>query len=320
MLITTTRRFVGPARIGHVAKSYISTYPSRCSTLRRMSERPIKIVISGKVSYEDEITVLQAVQIIAYLHGEEPQAMLGPAPKTAAPTDRSSAESSRHKPGTVSSARDALAISGAKTNPEKIVALGEYILQDGGETFKVEDVKAQFRRARETPPANFSRDLSIAVQAGWIAEAEVGEYYTTSKVQGIFDGGFTFPKTANGVRVRSGTKSHRPKAEKPVVFASIDEFPTKFDGFPPYSKMKSGKDRLLWALQFAKTNGINGLVNQDIVWLTDHLGGGVATGHITGVFNAAQKAGYAIRSTQDNTLRITEDGTGYLKKAGASES
>jgi len=286
-----------------------------------MSERPITIVISGKVSYEDEITVPQAVQIIAFLHGDGTEAVLGSAPKTGAQGGSGSGETPRHKPGaTVSSAREALDISGAKTNPEKIVALGEYVLQDGGDTFKVEDVKAQFRRARETPPANFSRDLSVAVQAGWIAEADPGEYYTTSKVQGILGGGFTFPKAGNGARARSATKSSRTKVEKPAVFDGIDEFPTTLDGFPPYPKMKSSKDKLLWALQFAKTNGIKGLTNKDIGWLTDHLGVGVPTGHITGAFNGAKSGGYANRSTQDKTLRITDAGTDYLKKVGASES
>ena len=83
--------------------------------------------------------------------------------------------------------------------------------------------------------------------------------------------------------------------------------------------MKSSKDKLLWALQFAKSNGINGLTNKDIGWLTDHLGIGIPTGHITGAFNGAKGGGYANRSTQDKTIRITEVGTEYLKKSSGSE-
>ena len=287
-----------------------------------MSEKPITIVIKGKVSYEDAITVAQAAQIITFLNASEGEEVsLGPPHGTGARGGRHSSASTGRKSGNaVGSAREALDISGAMTNPEKIVALGEYVLQDGGETFKVEDVKAQFRRARETAPANFSRDLSVAMQAGWIAQGEGDEYYTTNKIQGIFDGGFKFPKTGNGGKARRSTKSTKTKAEKPVVFAAIDEFPTRLDGFPPYSKMKSSKDKLLWVLQFAKESGIKGLANKDIGWLTDHLGAGVPTGHITGAFNSAQSGGYANRSTQDKTLRITEVGTTYLKTVGASES
>lgn len=287
-----------------------------------MDENPIKISLQGKVSYQDEITVSQAAQIITFLNapgGEE--VSLGSVHGTGAQGGRDTSPSLGRKSGkAVGSAREALDFSGAKTNPEKIVALGEYVLQDGGETFKVEDVKAQFRRARETAPANFSRDLSVAVQAGWIAQAEGDEYYTTSKIQGIFDGGFRFPRVGNGGKARSSTKSNKAKVEKPAVFAAIDEFPTRLDGFPPYSKMKTNKDKLLWVIQFAKENGIKGLANRDIVWLTDHLGAGVPTGHITGAFNRAQSAGYSNRSTQDKTLRITEDGTTYLRTVGASES
>jgi len=287
-----------------------------------MNEKPITITIKGKVSYEDTITVAQAAEIITFLNASEGEEVpLGRADGTGARGGRDSSASTGRKSGNaVGSAREALDLSGAKTNPEKIVALGEYVLQDGGETFKVEDVKAQFRRARETAPANFSRDLSVAVQAGWIAQGEGDEYYTTNKIQGIFDGGFEFPKTGNGGKARSSTKSTKARVEKPVVFAAIDEFPTRLDGFPPYSKMKSSKDKLLWVLQFAKENGVKGLANKDIGWLTDHLGVGVPTGHITGAFNSAQSGGYANRSTQDKTLRITEGGTTYLRTIGASES
>lgn len=288
-----------------------------------MTEKPLTIVIKGKVGYEDEITVAQAAQIIAFLNASEgEESALGSGPAVGAlGGGHSPASSGRRSGKAIESARDALDLSGAKTNPEKIVALGEYVLQDGGETFKVEDVKTQFRRARETAPANFSRDLSAAVQAGWIAQGDGEEYYITNKIQGIFDGDFKFPRAANGGgKTRSSAKSQKTKAEKPVVFAGIDEFPTKLDGFPPYSKMRAQKDRLLWTLQFAKVNSIKGLANKDIAWLTDHLGAGIPTGAITSAFNSAKTLAYANRSTQDQTLRITDDGTDYLKTVGTSES
>ncbi len=282
-----------------------------------MSEKPTTIVIKGKVNYEDEITVAQAAQIITFLNDEGEAAMLGAA-SAPGPRDRGPAATSRQPGNPIGSAREALDLSGAKTNPEKIVALGEYVLQDGGETFKVEDVKAQFRRARETAPANFSRDLSAAVQAGWIAQGAGDEYYVTNKIQGIFDGDFKFPKAGNG-GTRSRGASKLVKA-KPEVFASIDEFPTQLEGFANYSKMKTDKDRLLWALQFAKSKGIKGLAYKDLAWLTDHLGAGVPSGNMTGAFRGAKSAGHVNRSTLDQTLRITDDGEAYLKAAGAAKS
>ncbi|MEJ7764675.1 MAG: hypothetical protein WKF86_04195 [Acidimicrobiales bacterium] len=286
-----------------------------------MTEKPITITIKGKVSYEDEITVAQVARIIAFLNADEGDASLGP-DLGAGLGDASRTDTTKKTRNAVGSAREALDLSGAKTNPEKIVALGQYVLQDGGETFKVEDVKAQFRRARETAPSNFSRDLAVAVKEGWIAQGDGDEYSATNKVQGIFDGGFKFPKATfgGGAKSRGGTKTTTKPKAKPDVFADIDEFPIRMDGVPAYSKMKSDKDRLLWALYFAKSHGIRGLANKNLSWLTDNLGAGVPSGHVAGAFRSGKSTGYMNRSTVDQTIRITEDGEAYLKTVGAAES
>lgn len=283
-----------------------------------MSEKPITISIKGKVGYEDEITVAQAARIITFLNAEEgDNDSLGPDPGQG--LGEPGASASKKSGNGVASAREALDLSGARTNPEKIVALGQYVLQDGGDTFKVEDVKAQFRRARESAPGNFSRDLGTALREGWLAEGDSGEYYVTNKLKGIFDGDFKFPESTSSGSGRSRVNAKAGKS-KPDVFAGIDEFPTRMEGFANYSKMKSDKDRLLWALQFAKGRGIKGLANKDLTWLTDHLGVGVPSGHIAGAARGAKSAGFLNRSTIDQTLRITEDGEIYLKSVGTVES
>jgi hypothetical protein len=286
-----------------------------------MSEKPITITMKGKVGYEDEITVAQAAQIIAFLNADEGDASLG-SDLGAGMGDGSRTDTAKKSGNAVGSAREALDLSGAKTNPEKIVALGQYVLQDGGETFKVEDVKAQFRRARETSPGNFSRDLAVALKEGWIAEGDGGEYYITNKIQGIFDGDFKFPKATSGGggRSRGAARTTTKSKAKPEVFAGIDEFPTRMQGFPAYSKMKTNRDRLLWALHFAKSQGIKGLANKDLAWLTDHLGAGVPSKQITATFNSGKSAGYMNRSTVDQTIRSTDEGEAYLKTVGAAES
>lgn len=286
-----------------------------------VSEKPITITIKGKVGYEDKITVAQAAQIIAFLNAGEGDTSLG-ADLGAGLGDASPTDTAKKTGKAVGSARDALDLSGAKTNPERIVALAQYVLQDGGETFKVEDVKAQFRRARETAPGNFSRDLSVALKEGWIAQGDGDEYYVTNKMQGIFDGDFKFPKgtSGGGGRSRGATKTTTKAKAKPEVFADIDEFPTRIDGVAAYSKMKSDKDRLLWALHFAKSQGIRGLANKDLSWLTDHLGESVPSGRVGGAFRSGKAAGYMNRSTVDQTIRITEDGEAYLKTVGATGS
>jgi hypothetical protein len=276
-----------------------------------MVDNSIKISITGKLTYSDEITISQATQIVAFLNPDEN----GEGADLGGSLLEGSSKSKKAKQ--VENAREAIEISGALKNPEKIVALGAYVLQDGGETFKAEDVKAQFRRARETAPGNFTRDLSLAIANGWIAEDAPGEYYLTNKVEGILGGGFSFSKSGGATKTSRARATAPKKAKvtssKPEVFASIDEFPIVMDGFPPYSKLKTNRDKMLWVVQFAKNQGINGLSNKAIEWLTDHLGDGVPNKQISAAFNTAKTPnGYVNRSTQDQSIRITEAGQAYL--------
>src|SRR3954471_21104234 len=113
-----------------------------------MADNTTTLILKGKIGYEEEITAAQAAQIIAFLNAEEGSApsLGGPALGQTQPTAQANAKS-------VENARDAILRSGAKTNPEKIVALAAYVLLDGGETVKADAIKAQFQRARETTPA-----------------------------------------------------------------------------------------------------------------------------------------------------------------------
>jgi hypothetical protein len=92
-----------------------------------VSEKPTKIVITGKVVYEDEITIAQAAQIIGFLNAEAGATLPGSGLLGRAGGSRAGASSDAK----VASPRAALDASGAKTNPQKIVALAAYVLQDG---------------------------------------------------------------------------------------------------------------------------------------------------------------------------------------------
>lgn len=276
-----------------------------------MSENLTKISITGKLTYSDEITISQAAKIIEYLNsGASGSDGGGPGES---PLDSSIKKTDTKK---VENPRDALEVSGAQKNPEKIVALAAYFLQDGSDTFKPDDVKAAFRRGRETPPANFTRDLGLAIAAGWVVEDKdvAGEYYLTNKTDGILDGGFVFskPPSNGGSRGRSAKKSNT-KAAKPETLSEIDEFYSTMDGFPPYSKMKNEKDRLLWVAAYMREkHGRKGVTNKEIAWISDYIGAGVPTNNIGGAFNMAKKPGYAIRSTLDKTIKVTDEGVAHL--------
>lgn len=71
----------------------------------------------------------------------------------------------------------------ASSNPEKIVAFAVFLRDDRGEdTFTREDIKAAFRSAHESPPANFGRDFRAALSTRWIASDDEpsGRYFVTS--------------------------------------------------------------------------------------------------------------------------------------------
>jgi hypothetical protein len=308
-----------------VAMYDTGTFVLPAATIVNMSNTATVINITGKVSYTDEISISQAARIIAFLNSEDadtPVSAFGIEPPTQKQAPVASATGNKK----VNNPRDAIDISGATKNPEKIVALGAYVLQDGGDTFKIEDVKSAFRRARETQPANFTRDLGVAVSSGWIFESDEApdEYYLNNKMDAIFDGDFVFPKGSGGNGSRKGatkkTTSRAPRAKvaKPEGLEGIEEFRATLEGFPPYAKMKAEKDRLLWIVNYMREKHDRKTVtNKEIAWISDHIGTGIPANNVTGAFNSARTPGYAIRSTLDNTIKITEEGIEHLKSLTA---
>lgn len=282
------------------------------ATMARMTGNPTKIKIIGKVTYEDEITIGQAARIISFLNADEADASeLGDsALDTRADTKKQTSK-------LVDNPRDALDVSGAQTNPEKIVALGAYVIQDGGGTFKIEDVRSQFRRARETPPANFGRDLTTAINSGWIIEDDQtpGEYFLNGKMDDILAGGFAFPKGSN-TGSRSKKAAPKVKASKvamPDTLADITEFLPTLHGYPAYSKMKSEKDRLLWVTTYMRDkHKREGVTNKEVAWITARIGVGVPSNNVGSAFRSAKIPGYAYRSGIDDTIRVTDEGTAYI--------
>jgi hypothetical protein len=286
--------------------------------------KPIKIKISGKLSYEDDITINQAAQIIAFVDSSSSTDFTGapgPVPRLA--------PASIARPGLVATTpREALDTAKASTNPERIVAFAGMIHAEGKDTFTLEDIKPLFRRAREATPKNLSRDFDVVVRAGWADQAEEkGEYYLTTKGLETLDAGFNKDrparKGANAGSARSKVATaRRPRkpAEVPEVFRDVDPIPTSISGVPDFRKLKGDKDRFLWVMLLAKTLGKDGLSNQDVVWVTDHLGAGVPTNNVNRTFTRARDNGHVNKSTQTNKIRITDDGETYLKGLLEAES
>jgi hypothetical protein len=67
-----------------------------------------------------------------------------------------------------------------ETYPEKILLLGAWHEARGGSTpWKSADMDETFGQAKESPPANFPRDIKRAIKSGWIHAVTPRTYYVT---------------------------------------------------------------------------------------------------------------------------------------------
>jgi len=277
----------------------------------------IKLTMAGKLSYEDDISVGQAAQIIAFLHSAPgATAPAGSPARIGQVIDLGSPERRR----VTSSPRDALETSGAKTNPEKIVAFALYVEQQGDkDTFTVEDIKPLFRQARESTPQNLSRDLDAAIRLNWIAPAtEKGEFYVKDVVANVLDSGFGSVRSGRGGAGKTKSlptrRARRTSIATPEAFNGIEVSPT-IDGYINYHKVKAKTDKYLWAVNAAKLWGVQALSNAEIVWLTDKLGAGISTGDIGGNYRSNFKQGYVNKNAEGKT-RMTPAGTDHVLSLG----
>lgn len=100
----------------------------------------------------------------------------------------------------------------AKRNPDKITAIGVYLLdQMAFSTFTRDDVKQQFQKAGESIPGNYSRDFTIAVASKWLSEDIDGTgYYVTQTGRTAVDQRFP----AESRKTFSSAASRKRKATK----------------------------------------------------------------------------------------------------------
>ena len=81
---------------------------------------------------------------------------------------------------------------GARTNVDKIVALGAFLHdQRDQDQFSRDDVKGMFRAAHESAPANFPRDFKAALTARALGEDGPGRYFVTRTGRALLERGFT---------------------------------------------------------------------------------------------------------------------------------
>lgn len=145
-------------------------------------ETPYSLVLEGKgVTIKKEVPESIALQIISLAMGGQASGRVV-LPKTTSNLTSVTG-------GTRISVREFMNHAGAKRNPEKIVAIGAYLIEElGQETFTRKDVKMQFMNAREPIPGNYTRDFDWAVSNGWLARTQgsaMDHYVTHSGLEAI---------------------------------------------------------------------------------------------------------------------------------------
>lgn len=113
--------------------------------------------------------------------------------------------------GTKMAPREALSKSAARTFPQKIAALGLYLMNTAGrESFTPAEIQALLKRSGESS-ANFSRDFSAAErQLGYILENSSGEYELTDLGKEAAATGFEAASLTSGrKRRRLGKKAKK---------------------------------------------------------------------------------------------------------------
>jgi hypothetical protein len=148
----------------------------------------VKITGPG-VNVEQAVTQETAVNLIGIaLRGLSPVLPSGGSPVTSLPMTST--------PGTRLSLREYLDDVNARKNPEKILAIADYLtrINTGGqkETVTREEVRGAYKLAGEPVPANLPRDFLSTQSLGWIAAdpRDPDGYYVTRKGKQSLDNRF----------------------------------------------------------------------------------------------------------------------------------
>ncbi|MES2014271.1 MAG: hypothetical protein V4437_00455 [Patescibacteria group bacterium] len=262
----------------------------------------VKITINGDgLNFEGETNLHKAAQVIAFLGTEQADAPSGYGKQDGARLLGMTPSSGR-------TPRQIISQSLAKTNPQKIAAIGLYFKERGQDVFTRSEIAEQFRRAGEQIPKNVGRDLKEAVRLGLICESEGqrDEYYLTSDAETEIAETFSSSSNTSGapktrstkLKVRKSTASTQEPTNKSLKDMN---FTPIVDGLPNYWKTKKG-DRVLWILKVGKNNGMANLDNKDIEYVGKKLDDHIPSSNVNSLSEVNRKRGYLSRNGTVYTL------------------
>lgn len=267
----------------------------------------VKIHIEGDgLSFEGESDITKAAQIIAFLNTEQYLSNARPLAMTS-------------RVGSYTSPRQVLVESGAKTNDQKITALGKYSMdlsQRPG--FTVKEVQELMKRAGESVPKNFSRDLKRAVRLGYIFEdhESKGQYIVSELGDTSIDSGFkNQPKLPNGSLRKSRKGGKNVKISDVVTELEITP---EQRGCPNYWDISNKGHKVMWILRFAHLHDINELSGKEIEVLADKLKDNIRSGDVNALTTSLIKRGKL--SANSGRYKILQPGIDFFLDGQSDEN
>lgn len=235
----------------------------------------LEITITGDgLNLKREVNMHQAGQIISFL------SISGGSPGSGEPegeTSRHLVEGSLILSQGNSNPSDEIDASNASTYAEKIVVIGNFLIKrNGSQTFSIEEVKTELKKLGEFP-SKFSRELKNAIDLQYIYGSKKDGYEVTVTGQKAISGKFTDQQGAKN-KSKSTTKNKSKLSKKTSTKLDVREklagmeIGAELEGVGSYhdSKLKK-QDKILWILQYAYQEGIDGLNAKEVEFISDKL-------------------------------------------------
>lgn len=279
----------------------------------------VKIHLYGDgLEYETEASLIQAAKIIGFLNTEEPLT----AEYDQGQSRISNMENNFIDEGSarqLSSPREAVLDSGAKTNAQKILILGQYIAdRDGTDEFAPAELKTLFVKAGEAAPRNLARDIRDAIRAGYITESveTTGVYVVTNTGRRAITEGFQNNGAATGTKRKSPSSRHSTtKAPKAIPeWINSLSISDQMEGFPGYRRMNLRSYKVLWILQWATMQGREQITGSEIEAIASKLADNVPSKQVASSVRPFLAKSYISKNSEG--YRILHNGSMHLKESG----
>ncbi len=279
----------------------------------------VEIKLSGSgLEYTGNVTLFQATQIMAFISKPTDQEI-----DIVGSGGQRSIESSIPKNEPTSKAyespRQAIDKLGAKTNPQKIVAIAFYLgaSSQNDQLFTIEEILTGFSKAGAPTPKNITRDLKEAVGAGYIYAEDKNTYRLLSLTDDVVTEGFKKQKAKRRTTPKQAGDTKKTKA---VVRDEVNalSLQTSMEGYVDLFTLKVRGDQILWLIRYAKSNGIAAANRQEIIYIAKKMGVNLDSQNYASSNAPNTKNGFI--SLEGDLIALTPKGETHLKDYSKDEN